>query len=156
MCRSLHWLNTLCHLSKAHTWRTTAVMLTTSTFVQDEASQLPQAMQVLEKDRERQRSYLDDVPIQMKRIRKTSFPQKPRRAWSSRAVTASGGDAGVRQGRTRPVHTCLHASTSGTTLGTTGSWIALAWECHGGASFARTVTTVAIPICCCSWTAEAR
>ena len=51
------------------------MMLTTSTFVQDEASQLPQAMQVLEKDRERQRSYLDDVPIQMKRIRKTSLPQ---------------------------------------------------------------------------------
>ena len=42
-------------------------------------------------------------------------------------MTASGDAAGVRYGRTWPVHTCLHVGTSGTTYGMTGSWTALAW-----------------------------
>ena len=41
---------------------------------QDEDSEPPQEVQALEDDRERKRSYMDDVPIQRKRIRKESCP----------------------------------------------------------------------------------
>ena len=44
--------------------------------IQDADSEPLQEAQALEDDSERKRSYLDDVPIQMKRIRKGSLPQR--------------------------------------------------------------------------------
>ena len=69
--------------------------------IQDKNSVPPPVVQALEDDSERKRTSLEDVTIQMKRIRKGSLPNSSKQSSSSRTpLTASGIHAGIRHGRT--------------------------------------------------------